>query len=39
VIRRLEQGLYGICKECGGDIEPARLQALHAVTCAQCATQ
>ena len=39
VIRRLEQGLYGICQECGGDIDPARLQALHAVTCAQCATQ
>lgn len=39
VLRRLEQGLYGICKECGGDIEPARLQALHAVSCAVCARQ
>lgn len=38
-LERLAHGLYGICKECGGDIEPARLQALHAVTCARCAAQ
>jgi len=36
-LRRLEQGLYGICRECGGDIEAVRLRALHAVTCAKCA--
>jgi RNA polymerase-binding transcription factor DksA len=36
-LQRLEQGLYGICKECGGDIEDVRLQVLHAVTCAICA--
>jgi DnaK suppressor protein len=35
---RLEQGLYGTCKACGADIEPGRLQALHAVTCSRCAT-
>jgi RNA polymerase-binding transcription factor DksA len=39
VLGRLDQGLYGVCKECGGEIEPARLQALHAVTCAGCAAQ
>jgi RNA polymerase-binding transcription factor DksA len=37
-LRRLDQGLYGTCKQCGADIEPGRLQALHAVTCARCAT-
>lgn len=37
-LQRLDQGLYGTCKKCGADIEPARLQALHAVTCARCAT-
>jgi DnaK suppressor protein len=36
-LQRLEQGLYGICKQCGGDIEELRLRALHAVTCAKCA--
>jgi RNA polymerase-binding transcription factor DksA len=37
-LQRLGQGLYGICKDCGGPIEPGRLQALHAVTCAACAS-
>lgn len=37
VLQRLGRGLYGICKECGDPIEPARLRALHAVTCASCA--
>lgn len=37
VLQRLGRGLYGICKECGDPIEPGRLQALHAVTCASCA--
>jgi RNA polymerase-binding transcription factor DksA len=36
-LQRLERGLYGICKECGGEIEDARLHLLHAVTCAECA--
>jgi RNA polymerase-binding transcription factor DksA len=35
--KRLERGLYGICKDCGGEIEDARLHLLHAVTCADCA--
>jgi RNA polymerase-binding transcription factor len=37
-LRRLDQGLYGTCKKCGGQVEPGRLEAVHAVTCAQCAT-
>jgi RNA polymerase-binding transcription factor DksA len=37
-LERLGRGLYGICKECGEPIEPVRLEALHAVTCACCAT-
>jgi|SRR5688572_26577524 DnaK suppressor protein len=37
VLQRLGRGLYGVCKECGGSIEPGRLRALHAVTCAACA--
>ena len=36
-LQRLERGLYGVCKVCGGDIEDARLQLLHAVTCSDCA--
>ena len=36
-LQRLGRGLYGICKECGDPIEPERLRALHAVTCASCA--
>lgn len=36
-LQRLGRGLYGICKQCGGEIEPGRLQALHAVSCASCA--
>ena len=36
-LQRLGRGLYGVCKECGAPIEPGRLQALHAVTCATCA--
>jgi DnaK suppressor protein len=37
-LQRLGRGLYGVCKECGGPIEPGRLKALHAVTCAACAS-
>jgi RNA polymerase-binding transcription factor DksA len=37
-LRRLKEGLYGICRGCGGEIAAARLQAVpHAVTCAACA--
>ena len=36
-LQRLGRGLYGICKECGAEIEPGRLRALHAITCAACA--
>jgi RNA polymerase-binding transcription factor DksA len=36
-LQRLERGLYGICKVCGGDIEDARVHLLHAVTCSDCA--
>jgi RNA polymerase-binding transcription factor DksA len=37
-LQRLDLGLYGTCKECGESIEPGRLRALHAVTCAACAS-
>lgn len=36
--RRLDDGTYGICTTCGGDIAPARLDALPAThTCVSCA--
>jgi hypothetical protein len=36
-LRELEAGSYGICKICGVDIDPARLQALpRATTCFEC---
>ncbi len=38
-LQRLGRGLYGICKTCGATIEPGRLRALHAVTCASCARE
>lgn len=35
---RIEHGSYGICRGCGEQIEPGRLQAVpYAVTCARCA--
>jgi RNA polymerase-binding transcription factor DksA len=37
-LQRLGRGLYGVCKTCGEPIQPARLAALHAVTCAECAS-
>jgi len=37
-LQRLGRGLYGICRDCGAPIESGRLQALHAVTCASCAS-
>lgn len=36
-LQRLDQGLYGVCNECGGEIEDVRLRVLHAVACANCA--
>jgi len=34
---RLERGYYGICKVCGDEIAPARLEAVpQASTCQQC---
>ena len=37
-LQRYEQGLYGICENCGQNIEPARLQRIVNTTlCAQCA--
>jgi DnaK suppressor protein len=36
-LERIKQGTYGECAECGGDIEPKRLEALpwarYCVTC------
>ena len=37
-LERFDRGLYGTCKRCGGEIEAGRLSALHAVTCAKCAS-
>lgn len=37
-IRRIEQGVYGLCERCGQAINPERLQALpYATTCLNCA--
>ena len=34
---RFEQGVYGICEQCGADIDPARLKALpYATLCLRC---
>ena len=36
-LERIEDGRYGKCDVCGGDIEPERLRALpEAVTCLSC---
>jgi DnaK suppressor protein len=36
-LARFEQGSYGTCKQCGADIDPARLKALPYVTlCLHC---
>lgn len=35
---KIKQGTYGICEECGKDIDPARLEVLpHARLCIDCA--
>jgi RNA polymerase-binding protein DksA len=36
-LERIEKGKYGKCQECGGDIAPARLEALpYAELCIAC---
>lgn len=36
-LRKLEDGTYGICEDCGGRIDRARLEALpQAVYCLEC---
>ncbi len=32
-MRRCDRGVYGVCKRCGGDIDPARLDALPSAAC------
>lgn len=37
-VRRIEQGVYGMCERCGQAILPERLEALpYATTCVNCA--
>jgi RNA polymerase-binding transcription factor DksA len=37
-LRRMDEGSYGTCANCGADISPARLQALPTATlCINCA--
>lgn len=34
---RFERGTYGLCEQCGAEIDPARLEALpYAATCLHC---
>jgi DnaK suppressor protein len=36
-LERFEQGTYGICEQCGAEIDPARLKALpYATLCLRC---
>ncbi len=36
-LRKVERGTYGICENCGNEIDPARLRAIpHAVLCIDC---
>ncbi len=36
-LRRMDQGIYGLCERCGRQIEPARLEALpYATLCMEC---
>ena len=38
VLRRISEGTYGICVECGEEIDPKRLKALPTATrCISCA--
>ena len=37
-LKRIAEGTYGICSQCGGDIDPKRLKALPTATrCISCA--
>ncbi len=37
-LKRISEGTYGICAQCGADIDPKRLQVLPtATTCISCA--
>jgi RNA polymerase-binding transcription factor DksA len=39
-LRRIEEGTYGVCRNCGQDIADQRLRALpHARTCYECASR
>lgn len=39
-IQRIEDGEYGICEECGGDISPKRLEARPVTTlCIECKSE
>jgi RNA polymerase-binding transcription factor len=37
-LKRISEGTYGVCSQCGGDIDPKRLKALPTATkCISCA--
>ncbi len=39
-VARVDAGEYGVCRDCGQDIDPRRLAALpYAVLCTECATR
>jgi DnaK suppressor protein len=39
-LARIEAGEYGVCRDCGTDIDPRRLAALpYALLCTECATR
>ncbi len=39
-LERIEEGRYGVCVECGRDINPERLDAIpHAAMCINCARE
>ncbi len=39
-LARLDAGTYGTCRDCGGEIDPRRLEALpYAMLCRECASQ
>jgi len=39
-LERIEDGIYGVCEECGAKIPAARLNALpYAVLCVRCAAR
>jgi DnaK suppressor protein len=39
-IARIDAGEYGVCRDCGAEIDPRRLRALpYALLCTECATR